>query len=417
MKKVLMLGASALAVGIGATAAHADDPLKVTLSGTGQEWFGYAENNKSDVGNISRTFAQSNNSFSLNGSTKLDNGITVGVSFTMNASPGTEGSQAHLNTASGGLNQTQYAVPVGSPETNIVSFAGGFGSVSIGWQPNAALATGLDAPSFGVGGLSWGRWAGWIVSPTGGNLVTGSGVTSVYDDYWANKVVYSTPALMGFQGTVSFTPNMAGTDSGVVPTAGTTASNWGGDSSSYALTYGGDLGAAKVKAQVAYTNEQFNGQAQVATPAANAPAAGQGGTVNGYQGGLSVSTGGFTVGGAVADREVSGVTGGGLAAYNLKTALAQGITWDAGVSYTTGPWGIAASYFTAKSDNNNLTLSGTGNETDHYYGVSFQYTLGPGISVALENALVDYKVDTAATSTTNGKNDGWFSVLSTTVNF
>src|ERR1700744_2219702 len=129
MKKVLLLGASALALSVGSTAAFADDPLKVTLSGTGQEWFGYASNSKSDVGNISKTFAQSNNSFSLNGSTKLDNGITVGVSFSMNASPGTEGSQAHLQTvASNGLavgaNSTAYSVGTGAPETYIMSCLG-----------------------------------------------------------------------------------------------------------------------------------------------------------------------------------------------------------------------------------------------------------------------------------------------------
>ncbi len=420
MKKVLLLGASALALGVGSNAAFADDPLKVTLSGTGQEWFGYASNNKSDVGNISKTFAQSNNSFSLNGSTKLDNGITVGVSLTMNASPGTEGSQAHLTTAgSSGANATAYAVPTGSPETNIVSFSGGFGSVSIGWQPNAALATSMDAPSFGVGGLSWGRWAGWIVGPTGNNLIAGSGVTSVYDDYWANKVVYSTPAFAGFQVTASYTPNMAGTDSGAAAATGG-AGGWGGDSSAVALTYGGDFGSAKVKAQVAYVNENFKSF----TNSATAPAFIQGTHVDGYQGGLSVSAGGFTVGGAVADRVVgTKAAATALAAYDLKTAYSDGLTWDLGVSYTMGPWGIAANYYRSEAKNNNesavagaATLT-TGKEHDDYYGIDFQYTLGPGISVALENAIVNYKVDTGSAAFANTENKGWFSVLSTTVNF
>ncbi len=42
-------------------------------------------------------------------------------------------------------------------------------------------------------------------------------------------------------------PNMAGTDSGA--SASGTLGGWGGDSTSVALTYGGDFGAAKVKAQ------------------------------------------------------------------------------------------------------------------------------------------------------------------------
>jgi outer membrane protein OmpU len=419
MRKFLLLGASALALGTGATVAHAEDPLKVTLSGTGQEWFGYATNNKNDVGAVSRTFAQSNNSFTLAGNTKLDNGITVGVSLSMNASPGTEGSNAHLTTSDGKLNQTSYSLPTGSPETNYVSFSGGFGQIAIGYQANAAAATGLDAPSFGVGGLTWGRWAGWILGPTGNNLVTGTGVTSVFDDYWANKVVYSTPVFSGLQGTVSFTPNMASTDFGTVATGGGSSNNWGGDASSYAVTYGGDIGSAKIKAQAAYTNEHFNGQPN-STSLTNATAvlAGQGGTVNGYQGGLLISSGGFTVGGAIADREIDGdKLPTALAAYNLKTALAQGLTWDVGASYQTGPWGVAVSYFTSKADNNNLTQTASGQETDNYYGISFQYILGPGITLALENAYVDYQIDPGPGSTTNGKNNGVFSVLSTTVNF
>jgi predicted porin len=415
MKKVLLLGASALALGVGSNAAFAEDPLKVTLSGTGQEWFGYASNNKTDVGTVSKAFAQSNNSFSLNGSTKLDNGLTVGVSFSMNASPGTEGSQAHLSTSGNTqvANATAYSVGTGAPETNIVSFSGGFGSFSIGWQPNAALATSMDAPSFGVGGLSWGRWAGWIQGPSKNNLIAGSGETSVYDDYWANKIVYSTPAFMGFQLTGSFTPNMASTDSG--PSSSGANGGWGGDASALALTYGGDFGSAKVKAQAAYVNENFNSFKKTTSTAVLVT----GTHVDGYQGGLSVSAGGFTVGGAVADRVVS--THGAatpVAAYNLKTNYADGITYDVGVSYTTGPWGVAANYYHSEAKNNNIDGNTTtaGKAHDDYYGIDFQYTLGPGISVALENALVNYKVESGS-ATADKENKGWFSVLSTTVNF
>lgn len=425
MKKVLLLGASALALGVGSNAAFADDPLKVTLSGTGQEWFGYATNDKDSVGNVSRLFAASNNSFSLNGSTKLDNGITVGVSFSVNASPGTEGSQAHLTTANATQNATAYSVGTGSAETNIVSFSGGFGSLSIGWQPNAALATSMDAPSFGVGGLSWGRWAGWVFGGTGNNLIAGSGQTSIYDDYWANKVVYSTPSMAGFQVTASYTPNMAGADSGPASTGSTGAaagagSSWGGNAGAVALTYGGDFGAAKVKAQVAYINEGFNGFAVNNVTI-------QGARLSGYQGGVSVSAGGFTVGGAVADRTIGSIPGSTPTSQKTaKTAYGTGITWDVGVSYTMGPWGIAANYYNSQADDNNNTGTSaptTGTAEDHYYGIDFQYTLGPGISIALENAIVSYKAtpgtNSAGTvvSSTAAKNSGWFSVLSTTVNF
>jgi predicted porin len=408
MKKVLLLGASAFALGIGSNAAFAEEPLKVTLSGTGQEWFGYATNNKNDVAARTALFSQSNNSFTLAGSSKLDNGITVAVSLSMNASPGTEGSQAHAaaGTATSKGFATSYSVPTGSPETNFVSFSGGFGSVSVGWQPNAALSTSMDAPSFGVGGLSWGRWAGWVVGGTGNTLAQGSGLTSVYDDFWANKVVYSTPSYMGAQITASFTPDMGSTDSGTV--AKSTAI---GNSTSVALTWGGDLGAAKVKAQAAWTGENFSG-------GANTPVAWVGAHLDGYQGGINVSSGGFTVGAAIADRSVKANTSNQVNAYTTKSGLSDGVTWDIGASYTTGPWGVAINYFTSQADSNTNTGTATGTSEDHYYGIDFQYTLGPGISVALENALISYKATPGGTTTAAAaKNDGWMSVLSTTVNF
>jgi outer membrane protein OmpU len=412
MKKLLLLGASGLALGVASNAAFADDPVKVTISGTGQEWFGYASNNRSDVGAYSKTFSASNNDFALNGSTKLDNGITVSVSLSMNASPGGEGSNASLSTAKGNtLNTTTYTVGTGSPETNYVGFSGAFGSVNVGWQGNAATNAIQDAPYLGVAGLSWSRWSGWIHESAGGNLVTGSGTTSTFDDYWANKVVYNSPVFAGLQVSGSYTPNMASQDAGTVATSGAASGNWGGDAESLALTYGGDFGSAKVKAALAWTGESFNGQP---TPGSGL-VAGQGGHVNGYQGSLQVTFGGFTVGGAVNDREVGGKPPGAVASYDLETALAEGITWDIGVQYKTGPWGIAVNYYTSEADDNNgngNTLASGKSHVD-FGGAQLEYALGPGITLDWENGYAEYKTDGAA----GGKNDGFYSLLSTTVNF
>jgi len=412
MKKVLLLGASALALGAGSTAAFADDPVKVTLSGTGQEWFGYATNNKTDLGGAdSKLFAASNNSFSLNGTTKLDNGITVGVSFSMNASPGTEGSQAHVLTTSGKLNQTQYAVGTGSPETNIITFAGSFGQVAIGWQPNASLSAISDAPYLGVAGLSWARWSGWVKGPSSSNLVAGSGQTATYDDYWANKVVYSSPTWNGVQISASFTPDMAAADGAPTATSGGSTGNWGGSSEAVALTYGGDFGSAKVKAAFAWTGEGFNGQATPGGGLSN----GQGGHVNGYQGSLNVTVGGFTVGAAVNDRVVGQLPTNSVSAYDLKTALADGITWDVGAQYKSGPWAVAINYYASQADDNgNNTAAATGKADVHMYGAQFEYTLGPGIALDWENGIIAYHVDPGANA---DKNSGFYSLLSTTVNF
>jgi outer membrane protein OmpU len=423
MRKLLLFGASGLALGIGVSsnAALADDPIKVSISGTGQEWFGYATNSRGDVGAYSKTFAQSNNDFALNGSTKLDNGITVSVSLSMNASPGGEGSnacdvtKAPYGTTGEHLNTVSYDCdPTGSPETNYVGFAGSFGSVNIGWQGNAAVSAITDAPYLGVAGLSWSRWTGWIVGPATNNLISGSGETATYDDYWANKVVYSTPSWNGLQASASFTPAMNSADGNTFPTSGSTVGTWAGNSESAAITYAGDMASAKIKAALAWTGESFNG---VPTPGSGLPA-GQGGHVNGYSGSLNVTFGGFTVGGAVNDREVGGATGSSLDSYDLRTALSQGITWDVGVEYQTGPWAVAVNYFTSGADDNNANgnTAAAGNSNVYMYGGQLQYTLGPGITLDWENGLVYYKVSDDTTGD-NNKNHGFYSLLSTTVNF
>ncbi len=410
MRKILLLGASALAVAAGSTAAFAEDPVKVTLSGTGQEWFGYASNNKSDVGNTSKLFEASNNSFGLNGSTKLDNGITVSVSLNMNASPGVEGS----NFAGKAGSPTGITTDgTASPETNFVGFSGAFGSINLGFQPNAALGNQVDAPVFGVGGLSWSRVPGWVVSPTGGTSNINA-QTTIQDDYWANKVVYSTPSFSGLQVTASFTPDMTARDGG----PSKTVNSWAGNSESVSVNYGGDFGSVKVKAQVAYTSENFNGISS-ATGAAITTAAlgsGQGAHLKGYSGGLNVSFSGLTIGGALADRTAGGLPAAGTTAnQTAKTGLATGVTWDVGITYAMGPWGIGAGYLQQEADNNSVTGNATGKEKYQQYGINFQYTLGPGITITEENWIVDWKLDPNTAST--DKNHGWTSVLGTTVNF
>ncbi len=419
MRRLLLLGASGLALGVSGNAAFAEDPLKVTLSGTGQEWFGYATNNKSDVGSYSKTFTASNNDFALNGSTKLDNGITVTVSLSMNASPGGEGSNAADSTsATKALNSVNYnAATTGSPETNFVGFSGSFGQVNVGWQPNAALSAITDAPYLGVAGLSWSRWTGWVVAPGTSNLISGSGETAVYDDYWANKIVYSSPVFAGLQVLASYTPSMNGTDPGAQPTtsATTTAGSWAGDSASAGLTYTGDFGAAKVKAGLAYTQEEFNG---VEAPGSGL-AAGQGAHLNGYSGSLNVSFSGFTVGGAINDRRATGLPSNSLTAYDVKTAMSDGITWDLGVEYATGPWAVAVNYYTsgAADNNGNGNAAASGRADVYMYGAQVQYTLGPGINLDWENGLIRYKVSDVTVAGDASQNHGFYSLLSTTVNF
>ena len=95
MKKILVMGASALALGIGMSAAHAEDPLKLTLSGGAQEAFGYVGNpNNKNNGTPGKIWQFGDGSIDFDAKTKLDNGITVEFNAALNISGNNDGGAA-----------------------------------------------------------------------------------------------------------------------------------------------------------------------------------------------------------------------------------------------------------------------------------------------------------------------------------
>ena len=415
MQKYLVFGASALALGFGVSVAHAEDPLKLTLSGGAQEAFGYVGNpdNKND-NNPGKIYQFGDGSVAFDAKTKLDNGITVEFNAALNISGNNDGGAARGSepTSSGGqtLSSTGYSPKdLPSSENDWIAFSGSFGKVEIGDDFNAAFQAHNDAPYFGaIGGFNWGRNSGFIGGPVlGGAGAHGVGnqvgniQTVMFDDYEASKVVYTTPSFSGFGVTASFTPQANSADNCCGASSQTAGAAYsGGVDEAAAIFYKGDFGDAKVNLDVGYVLEQAGG-------------------ARGIDAGASVSFKGFTVGGSVVNRAKEG-----SATELQKIGDTTGNTWDLGIGYESGPWGVTIGYMDAQATAGNGIAAQSqtgfggailnGNQEFQMVPVTAKYTIGAGITLNLE---AGYDKWTTPDGKTQDQIDGFYGLLGTTVSF
>ncbi|HLN22346.1 MAG TPA: porin, partial [Patescibacteria group bacterium] len=125
------------------------------------------------------------------------------------------------------------------------------------------------------------------------------------------------------------------------------------------------------------------------------------------QGGLNVGYAGFTVGGSYINRIIADDS---LA---IKTAGGQGASWDAGVSYITGPYGVSVTYFAGAAANANH-FNKVGMDRDSTVTLAGSYDLGPGVAVKTSVFNTNW---TSASGTLANKNDGVGVVSGITVAF
>jgi len=389
MKRILLSCTAAIAFA-GVSAAQAAEPVKLEIGGYMNDWAGYASNKdgKDLAGNsafgggyakystsstqqASRFDVQDDIELNFKGSTKLDNGITVGVE--MDTAP-TQGVNTH-NINGANKNSKRSFVTVGSA----------YGTIEAGEQDNVGALIHVSAPDVsGIGGQD-GNWMNWVLTPTGHR---GTQRTYAGDDRSDNKIIYITPAWNGLAAGFSYTPSINNAAAGhtAIPNSlgdATTANGSsvvGGDLYVYGLTYAHSFDQVSVKADVG------SGQANI-------------GGLTVYQGGLQVAYAGFTLGGSYLQRDVHNSS----AIY--KDALAQGYAWDAGLSYATGPYSVALNYFAERSAKGNgvnsyaqtngtagvvTTSTAYANDSDHMLALEGAYAMGPGVSVNLTAFTVKY---------------------------
>ncbi len=348
MRKQLLLGTTALMIGalVAPDFAAGEEPLRLQVRGFKNEFFGIGDVDV-DGADFNNTGEFSDGEIQFRGETALDNGLTVGV-------------QVELESDSRG----------DQSDENYVFIKGDFGKIVAGSENLANYNTfwGVTAPSVGVPINS-----GWITvfvpPPAGHQLSFRSTITTTNIDIGndENAISYYSPRFSGFQFTAGYAPTVVDTGEG---------KNFIGFQANKATEYGNAWGVGL------NFSESFNGvdvnfaagYNRIEAPD-NVEALG-GDDVQQFKVGANVSVGGFSVGGSYANEFE-----GKFILNTAGTAVArseEGEAWDAGVSYSTGPWGVSATYFHGEWE---ASLGGGDDEMDAVVG-AVSYALGPGITTS-----------------------------------
>ncbi|NVK18677.1 MAG: porin [Methylocystaceae bacterium] len=375
MKKFLAGTTALVAAAVVAGQAQAADPIKLSLGGFAEAWVGYADQDEVGGDDFANVLVQQDTEVYFRGSTKLDNGLTIGVNIDMEAD-------------SNATTQDDVFVSVSSDA---------LGTLKIGSTKGASYGLSHTAPDVGIGHND-GDVQNWIQDQSqtanngGNNTNPGFDNDTLTSSADGQKVVYLTPNIAGFQ---------AGASYGIIPesvssTVNVGSTNTGSDIQyNVGVAYNGEFGGVSIGADVNYElidNGGTNGTS------VNNEALGRAG--------LSIGVAGFTIGG-------SWFAANNVGAVSSKDADG----WDLGVSYETGPYGVSVSYMSLSQDDK--TAGSTANvqedEKDTWM-VSGSYDLGAG--VALKGSIFGADFDDASsTGTTANDNDGYGVVAGLAVSF
>ena len=393
MKKQLLgtttLVAAGLLMGQGAFAA---EPMSLSIGGYLQSAFSVAD----DDDGVGRPGAGIHpNTISTEGevqftaTTELDNGLMIRARIEYEA-----------------VNQSGGAAIV---DERYVRFSGGFGQFVIGQDDNASYQMQYTAPQ--------GSWQMGINSPTFALPATGGNAITSYTSLWGGpggdggKIIYFTPRFNGFQLGVSYQPDGAG-DPGAFPSTRTSDSDFAGQETIIAVgvNYVSSFDEVDVAVNFGYVHGQLEQNGGTTTT-----------SVSVTSGGSVVGSFTTTPGGGRANQEVfvAGVNvgfegftvGAGYMHDNRGRSGRQDFQgFDIGVTYSTGPWTVGVSYLDIEIERG----AGAGEDDVNAWLLAGQYSLGGGVD--LFGGVKWYDFDDSANAV-GSENSVIIGVLGTSIYF
>jgi outer membrane protein OmpU len=371
MKKLLIGTTALVAAGSLATGAQAADPIKMSVGGYFQAMIAVGDQTDSTVGSRRSSEVQREGEIIFNGSTKLDNGVKVGVQVQLEAE--TSGDQI---------------------DETFIYFTGGFGRIELGAENSAPYKMQYTAPEvgFGINSPNFKHFAAGPNVAAAGVISTRSQMTSD-----AEKLTYYTPRIAGFQGGISWTPSPD------VANGGQSSSSYRGfqtntntgayeDSIEIGVNFVKKFGGVSVALSGGYGRESLQ-----------ATTAGRDDRTEWNVGG-SVSVAGFTVGGAWR------VDDGGVAGANNELSVGA-----LGVSYGRGAWKVGLSYLYAQAERGRTTATTSTAHEYQGFNLGAQYTLGPGVSVRA--GIQFHDLDNNVAGTNAGDNEATVFYVGTALSF
>ncbi|MCG8510284.1 MAG: porin, partial [Rhodospirillales bacterium] len=348
MKKALTATTALVAAGV-VSAGPAAAQIELRLDGYMNNFFGFGDidNDDPDVDrNPTNLFSDGEVWFV--GEYTADNGITFGANIQLEAF---------------GLGDDN-STPVGRDhvDENFAYIEGSFGRINVGSENSAAYLMQYSAPEAGAPINS--GWVTAFIPPDGQVAAFRHPAVSTFLDYGndENGISYFTPRFAGFQLGVTYTPTISGDGDGSNSPADTDCD---GAANSCDGRNGVSVGLNFV--------ESFNGfdvavaggfrtATEAFTPAGAVSVKSETDQLYQYSAGLNLGFGGFTVGGSFALEDSDQTT--------------EGHSWDAGISYSTGPITVAATYFQSESEGSEAV---SGEDELMAAKVAINYTLAPGI--------------------------------------
>ena len=339
MKKILLGSTAIVAAGMIASVPSADaaSKMKLGVGGYMEQWFGFTSGDDGVAQDYSGFDIKSDPEIFFKGSTKLDNGITVGVNVQLEA------------TQNGDQIDEQYMFVKGS-----------FGQIIIG-DENSAMYKMHYAPSdFGIG-MNSGDVTVWnkpVKDADGDSINMGShyrspfGATYIEPDAVNDsaKISYFTPRVSGFQLGLSYGPD-GNQDSNGLP-------NRDAANTDYIMV------GANFKQKMGGMSVGISGGYGTVTDAA---AGGVEPEATSF--GIKLGMGGVSAGVSYANFSDSGEKD------------QEGI--NAGVAYSSGPMGVSIAYFHGEKDGNNGDAATLNNQAERdVIHLSAKYAMGPGVTLA-----------------------------------
>lgn len=366
MKKFLVATTALVAVAAVSGQAQAADPIKLSIGGYMEQWVGYAKQDSDAQQDYAKVLVQSDGELYFRGSTKLDNGLTIGVNIDeyTNRSVTADGDDVFLSISSDSL-----------------------GMIKLGSTKGAAYGLSHSAPDVGIGHID-GDVQNWISN--GVTAVVGNQTVTAQEGNDGNKIVYLTPNFGGIQAGISYGLDINNVNSGIVDVGGANVAN---DTAIDAgIAYNGDFSGVSVGADV---TAQWNNHGGLT------------GTLvedrKSVRGGLSIGVAGFKLAGAYNSTK------------NINDVKDQDQTgYDVGVSYATGPYAVSLSYMHLEADD--AANSNVQDERDSWM-LSGAYDLGAGVKLKGSVFGADNE-DTSNTAANNtNDNDGFGVVAGLAVSF
>ncbi len=376
MKKQLLLGSTALIVGALAAPdfAVAEEKLSLSVRGYKNEYFAVGSIDNDTIPGQETTSEFSDGEIHFKGSTTLDNGLTIGAQI-----------ELEFNESGDQIDE-QYAW-----------LKGDFGKVVIGSEnlPDYLTFWGVTAPNVGVP-INSGWISVWAPIPAG--VATGfrssmqtTNLTLTNDTF---QIGFQSPRFAGFQFVAGYAPTDATsgdpknavTDedaeiTNVISVGANFSDSFNGVDVKVAAGYehgdgkdGKAQSAANLAARTAFIADLVGAGISTdnATIIANEPDVGLPSDAVAstddpqiFKVGASLGVAGFAVAGSYGVYDSDGSD--------------DGISYDAGVSYATGPWGVSATYFHGEEEGD---VGGGDDEVDAIVG-AVSYSIGPGITSSL----------------------------------